>query len=330
MPRAVRRQQQKKKKKQKKKQKGAPASEHAAEFYEVKRVVDERDNHGVRECLVEWSQEGAACEWMPATDVITTHKPDPDAADSDSDSEDSDVEEYEVEALLKSRTLELDGSTTIQYLVKWVGYGADENTWEPEAGLGGATEKLQAFKKLRRTPEEVVDISALAESTAPTQRKKRKSPGSQPKGPIKRVRNTWITRDDDLPRGDRWEPTPGASWPRAVNLVLDKRGMRTMRDKGPYPMEQWAELLKRFGGKTADMTADTPYQPFEKMLETCRVALGLDDIDAAKDWMVLLRGALFDCKVAVHRESNRERPVIRGWAKKQRTYRSAIWFLFLL
>eukprot|EP01045_Picozoa_sp_COSAG04_P015791 COSAG04_NODE_1275_length_7442_cov_4.319760_3_plen_204_part_00 len=53
--------------------------------------------------------------------------------DSDEESEESEEEEHVVEAVLKSRR---DGSSR-EYLVKWAGYGSEDNTWEPEENLTG-------------------------------------------------------------------------------------------------------------------------------------------------------------------------------------------------
>ena len=53
--------------------------------------------------------------------------------DSDEESEESEEEEHVVEAVLKSRR---DGSSR-EYLVKWAGYGSEDNTWEPEDNLTG-------------------------------------------------------------------------------------------------------------------------------------------------------------------------------------------------
>lgn len=53
--------------------------------------------------------------------------------------------EYVVEAVLDSRP----AGSTVEYLVKWVGYGTDENTWEPEAHLDGCA-KLDEFKQARQ------------------------------------------------------------------------------------------------------------------------------------------------------------------------------------
>ena len=52
-------------------------------------------------------------------------------------------EEWEVEAILKHK------GTGIRrrYLVKWKGYGSNENTWEPEGHLKHARTILNNYKK---------------------------------------------------------------------------------------------------------------------------------------------------------------------------------------
>ncbi|CAO3568695.1 unnamed protein product [Mortierella alpina] len=52
-------------------------------------------------------------------------------------------DEYEVESVLTHRWLP-DG--TIQYLVKWVGYPNSANTWQTEADLANAPDRLQEYK----------------------------------------------------------------------------------------------------------------------------------------------------------------------------------------
>ena len=52
-------------------------------------------------------------------------------------------EEYEVDSIISHRK---KGKRT-EYLVSWKGYGAAENTWEPEANLKNAKQELQRYKK---------------------------------------------------------------------------------------------------------------------------------------------------------------------------------------
>lgn len=62
----------------------------------------------------------------------------------------SDKEEFEVEAILESG---IDSDTREHmFLVKWKGYGDDENTWEPKKNLAHATDLIKAFEKKPAKP----------------------------------------------------------------------------------------------------------------------------------------------------------------------------------
>ena len=52
-------------------------------------------------------------------------------------------EEYEVERILKHRGC----PKRHQYLIRWKGYVADEDSWQKEADLGNASELLQEYKR---------------------------------------------------------------------------------------------------------------------------------------------------------------------------------------
>jgi transposase InsO family protein len=54
--------------------------------------------------------------------------------------------EYEVEAILTARTSHHRGRTLTHYLVKWVGYSDEWNTWEPERNLTNCASLLQEFR----------------------------------------------------------------------------------------------------------------------------------------------------------------------------------------
>ncbi len=51
--------------------------------------------------------------------------------------------EYEVERILKERKTR--GGVT-HYLVRWVGYGEEEDCWVPEYNMGNADEAIASFK----------------------------------------------------------------------------------------------------------------------------------------------------------------------------------------
>jgi hypothetical protein len=50
-------------------------------------------------------------------------------------------EEFEVEEILDSRVVR----RKLQYLVKWVGYGPEDNSWEPADNVANAQEEVEAF-----------------------------------------------------------------------------------------------------------------------------------------------------------------------------------------
>jgi Chromo (CHRromatin Organisation MOdifier) domain len=66
---------------------------------------------------------------------------------------DAEDEEYEVDAILKKRTV--NGQT--EYLVKWLGYDKEEATWEPTRNLH-CPDKVQEFEESNsaiRAPDRV-------------------------------------------------------------------------------------------------------------------------------------------------------------------------------
>ena len=53
---------------------------------------------------------------------------------------------YEVEQILDTKKFR----KTQKYLVKWKGFGHEENTWEPLKNLKGSEEALAEFRELRK------------------------------------------------------------------------------------------------------------------------------------------------------------------------------------
>jgi transposase InsO family protein len=55
--------------------------------------------------------------------------------------------EYEVERILDKRTVKRSRrSDSVEYLVKWLGYGHEHNSWEPAQSVANAREIVQAFE----------------------------------------------------------------------------------------------------------------------------------------------------------------------------------------
>ena len=71
------------------------------------------------------------------------------------------TEEYEVEGVLDSR-FRRGG---LEYLVRWKGYSAAEDTWEPERNLEHAAAKLAAFH--RRYPQAPRRLAAAVMAMLP-------------------------------------------------------------------------------------------------------------------------------------------------------------------
>lgn len=62
-------------------------------------------------------------------------------------------EEYEVEQILAHRSVKKGRRSIKEYLIKWKGYGPEENTWEPQNHLDGARELLQEYRSRVETAE---------------------------------------------------------------------------------------------------------------------------------------------------------------------------------
>ena len=55
------------------------------------------------------------------------------------------AEGFEVDVVLEERFLGAEP----EYLVKWVGYSEEENSWEPQSALGDCWKRVQEFKARR-------------------------------------------------------------------------------------------------------------------------------------------------------------------------------------
>ncbi|KAK4191841.1 hypothetical protein QBC35DRAFT_278782 [Podospora australis] len=86
--------------------------------------------------------------------------------------------EYEVEAIVNVKA---EGASTL-YEVKWKGFPADQNTWEPKKNLGGAKDLLKEFDASQKKSE--IEEAAKKASTAAS----KKEPAAKAAKPAKAVK----------------------------------------------------------------------------------------------------------------------------------------------
>ena len=81
--------------------------------------------------------------------------------------------EYEVERVLDKRvTKRRKKDRVVEYLVKWLGYGHEHNSWEPAKALANAQEVVQLFENAQLP----VTHNTVSAPVQPTPRRSRRSP----------------------------------------------------------------------------------------------------------------------------------------------------------
>lgn len=84
--------------------------------------------------------------------------------------------EYEVEHIVGHRFV---GHNKLQFLVKWLGYGVEHNTWEPEANCANCPAKVSEYWAAVQTHAEEAGVRLDKPSKAQRKRQrklKRKAP----------------------------------------------------------------------------------------------------------------------------------------------------------
>lgn len=90
-------------------------------------IQDSKRIGGVDHYLVKWSQATKKDSWEPASDVKKVAK----SLIAEFEENQSQDQEYEVEALVDRKRV----GAAVKYLVKWKGFGSDDNTWEEASGI---------------------------------------------------------------------------------------------------------------------------------------------------------------------------------------------------
>ncbi|KAI5693171.1 hypothetical protein M8J75_010166 [Diaphorina citri] len=66
---------------------------------------------------------------------------------NDVDENNGEEEEYEVEKIIHHRKF---SNGSVEYLIRWKGYGADDDTWEKEANLASSAQLIKEYKEMIR------------------------------------------------------------------------------------------------------------------------------------------------------------------------------------
>ncbi|KAK4291002.1 hypothetical protein Pmani_036134 [Petrolisthes manimaculis] len=141
------------------------AGRNLEETYEVERILQMRDVKGRTEYKVRWKGWASKYDsWLPedemnCPEVLKAFLKSLEKMDEDEDEEEEEQEEdWQVEKILDVR--EKKGKK--DYLVKWVGYNAKYNTWEPQDNLTNCAKLIQTFnsqsKKKGKVVKEVKEV----------------------------------------------------------------------------------------------------------------------------------------------------------------------------
>jgi hypothetical protein len=142
----------------------------------------------------------------PNTGIGPKARPPPDEIEGE--------EEYEVESIIDSRAY--GRHKTLQYLVKWQGYGEEENSWEPASSVKNAAEEVTGFHE--RHPEKPGPAPPRPPRQTTAQGKKKAAPALEAPRRSARHNRTVVS---DFYAAERSNPT---GWIEDVDDSADSDG----------------------------------------------------------------------------------------------------------
>ena len=95
--------------------------------------------------------------------------------------------EYEVESILSHRFV---GHNKLEYLVKWLGYGVEHNTWEPSANCANCPQLVSDYWAKVEAQADTARVSKRKQSAAAAGSAARSKRAKQTQNSSRRLRAT--------------------------------------------------------------------------------------------------------------------------------------------